>query len=187
MAAEVARAAGARPVWFFELQTDDPLLLWSGLGPRVWDSKTWQGSGALVEVGPVSEAASNKATGVRLTLNAGHPVLGETAFLGLVVAAPVTGRMVRVWRAFLDDDGQVIGDPSRPMIVGRADTLEIDDSGPQRKISLTVERLSRDQGRASKLTHSHVAQRAVAADDDFFVYAAGVENLTIVWPVFATK
>lgn len=180
--AEIERAAGARPIWLAEAAFDgDPLRLWSGIGERAWDGKTWYGAGSLVEIGQLQEVATGAAPGFDITLTAGHPALGDLAFFQLLLEHPVVDRRFTLWRAWLDDAGEIVPEPVR-LFVGRMDTSRIQNSGAERKVTLRVERLVRDQERASDLRHSHAAHKATYPDDDFFEFLVGVESRTVVWP-----
>lgn len=187
-AAEAAKTTGPRPIVFLEAEFDpaDPLRLYSGLGEKSWDGKIWHGGGALVEVAPLTEESSNRASSFQVTLRAGHASFGAAGFFQLAATTPCTGRPFRLWRGFLDETGEVIPDPVR-LLAGRMDTLQITASGPDRKVVLRVERLSKRQNAASGLRHSHAEHMARVPGDRFFQFLAGMRDRTIRWPVFSRE
>lgn len=179
---QVGLVRGARPCWFFEAAFgDEPLRLWTGEHQRLWQDVAWLGSGALVEIGPIEESATSRATATRITLRSGLIESGADVLLQLAVSTPVTGRPVKVWRGFLTEAGELVDEPLL-MLYGRGDQITITGAGTERRIELMVEHLSRDQNRGTGWRHTHVAHKAVHATDDFFIYAAGIEKRVIIWP-----
>lgn len=68
--AEALAADDLRPALLFEGDFATGVVrLWSGLGPLVWDGRTWQGTGTLIGIAPIEETGDIIASGSAVALS----------------------------------------------------------------------------------------------------------------------
>lgn len=75
------------------------LRMWSGYGPKTWDSLTWTGGGDLIGMSAIEETTEIGASGMRFTLSG-----VKSSLRALALADKYRGKPCRVWLAILDDD-----------------------------------------------------------------------------------
>lgn len=112
--AECQRRAGARPVDFFEVILLDPagaevpIRRWTGLGDLVWGGKTWSGAGDLIRVGGVPSGVGEEPADTNVAFGA------DAAMIAMAQSHRTQGRVFRVWRGWLAEDGSLIA----PVMIG---------------------------------------------------------------------
>lgn len=165
-----------RPAVFYEGEfASDTLNLWSGLGDKVWDSKTWAGAGALIGVSDITEAADIVANSVTFTLS------GIPSDLIQIIHAQVRhGKPGRAWFGFLDSGGAVIANPYLAF-KGRLDVPDIIDSGDTCTISITYESHLADLKRPRLFRWDHETQRLFFPDDRGFQYVQELQDQVLEW------
>lgn len=71
-----------------------------------WSTYTWVGSGGVLGIGAVQEVGTADLPGVDLTLSG-----VEQSIIADLLSYHLRGRAVAIWRAHIDDSGQVVADP----------------------------------------------------------------------------
>ena len=165
-----------RPVWFVEIETDSATVnVWSGVGDKSWDSKTWKGLGTLGSITPIPENAEIRASGAKLTLS-GIP----TDMVTLVLTDVRQGKPVRIYLGALDDTDAVIVDPY-PAMIGRTDVCEIEEGGETSTIQISVENRLIDLQRSRERRYTHEDQQLDFPGDDGFEFVTEIAEANISW------
>lgn len=169
-------ASKLRPVAFYEGQfSGGPLRLWSGLGTKSWDGKTWTGAGNLLSFELPAETADVRAEGGKVSLS-GVP----TALISVALAEAQLGLEGNLWIGFLDATGTVIADPYRAF-VGRLDQPVIDDAGETCTITIAYEHRLADLQRPRVRRWTDQDQRNLFPGDKGFHYVATLQDQVIQW------
>ena len=100
-------AANEEPIILVEIQWKDGTVnLWTGIGDKSWDGKTWTGAGTLLGISQIEETGESKSNGITLTLSG-----IDTADINLAQVSDIYGRTALVYFGFLDSSGAVVIDP----------------------------------------------------------------------------
>lgn len=165
-----------RPCLFFEgLFDTGAVRFFTGLGQVTWNSQTWYGSGSLIGIDPVEEVGETKARGTRISLSG-----IDGAMVSLALAEPYQGRIVNVYLAALNSSGAVIADPDL-LFSGRADVMQISDSGETATVILSVENRLVDLQRARERRYEPEDQKLYYPNDKGFDYVPTLQDKTIKW------
>lgn len=143
---------------------------WSGSGPPA----TFLGVGVLGGISVIEEAAALRPYSVRLSLS-GVPADTISIALGEVYQ----GRDARIWRALLDRDGQIIGDPFL-VFRGRMDVMPV-TLGETATVELTVHSRLVDWERARISRYNDADQRTRFPGDLGFEFVAQMKEKELVW------
>lgn len=115
------------PLYFFEGEfAGGTLRLWTGLGDRVWDGKTWTGIGWLLGISAVEETAEVKATALTIGLAANQELVS------VALGQLRRNRPLSIWMGMtlpavtLGDPGtaEVLGSPAVELVLGDPGTGE---------------------------------------------------------------
>mgnify|MGYP000900530386 FL=1 len=172
-----AVAAGdVRPALLFEgLFDGGALRFWTGIGELSWNAHTWYGSGSLIGLEPVEEAAGTKSIGTRVVLTG-----VDATIISLALAEPYQGRVVNVYFAPLNSSGAVIADPDL-LFSGRADVMQIDDTGATATIGISVESMLIDVQRPRPRRYEPQDQKLYYPTDKGFDYVPTLQDKVIKW------
>lgn len=184
------RAQAKRPAWFLEAEFRTVTLrLWSGMGPLVWDGKTWYGPGtapvaapdgitgrAVVEIERVTETTSVEATGLKV-----HVSQFPAAALRYCLEELKGGRQFNVWLGFLNAAGTALVDDPVPWFPGWMDSAEIEQDPAKARITLTIES---DLRRLQIPVFRRVTLNDQQSDfplDTMFKYVSSMKNWKGTW------
>ena len=112
------------PIYFFEAEfADGAINLWTGMGERVWDGKTWSGVGWLLGLSEVEEAAETRST----TLTVGLPA--TTELVSAALAQFRKNKPLTIWQGLLQE-GILEGDPATGIVEGFLEMIVLDGDPP---------------------------------------------------------
>lgn len=165
------------PCLFMQLETATTTVrYWTGIGSRSWNSQTWLGVGALIEMSPVEETASVEAKGLAFRI-AGLPAAAVQEALNDIVY----GKPGKVWFGVLDATGAIVADP-KVLMSGKLDNCEVDEEDPLNcTIVLSIENKLADlqRPREWRLTHEH--QQELYPGDKGLEYVASLVDKVVIW------
>ena len=175
--AATAAAAAAEQnseIYFLELTLDVPARFNSRRFDRVWNGHTWLGMGrfAGARLGGIEETGEIEAQGFQAELSIG-------AAGGTALAEKVRGRKARVWYGFLDDAGELVGEPVL-LAAGRADRMPV-TLGAQGKVVLYVLNRWADWNRVNAARWTDADQKARYAGDRAFEFVSKAAEERIPW------
>jgi hypothetical protein len=104
----------------------------SGVGPIVWEGNTFTGVSWLGKIQDWQEGESLESYGIQLELSG-----LEGALVAVSLGEHYRGRGLKIWIAFLDDQGQIIGEPVGPWR-WRMSTLDGEFTGKTGKLVLSA-------------------------------------------------
>ena len=162
------------PIYFFEMEfATGTLRLWTGIGDRIWDGKTWSGVGWIIGMSQVEETADTQATSLTLSLPANAAVI-SAALLGIRRNKPMT-----IWLGLLDASGAAIA--VEEMFAGLTDISEIDSdpANPAVRIKYTNKIADFERSRVRRQTSED--QRIDYPDDKFFDFVGPLTDAVIAW------
>lgn len=163
-----------RPVLFFKFSFDSgDLNLWNGIGPIPWNAETWQGSGDLLSVSPVTETQETEAVGVEFVLTG-----IKTSIVAIALNEDYQGRLVHMWLAMLDAGQNVISEPYLHF-KGRMDVMTIEDSGDTASIAVTAESVLVDLEKPRERRYTDEDQQSEYPGDRFFEFVPGLQEKEI--------
>lgn len=141
-------------------------------------TRTFEGAGALVEVGAVTQTAGLEVQVVTLTLND----LADGAER-LVREYDARRARLELFRGFLDPVSLLLPAPAVPRFVGFVDEAPIvtPESGGTGSITLTCAGHPQELTRKGTATRSDADQRRRAPGDAFYQHAASVGTWDIKW------
>ena len=180
-AMETAIDAGVfYPVGFVELDLDSaPVRLWTGIGNKSWDGKTWTGTGTLGSIGSIAESVNTPSSGLQLSLS-GIP----SEFVSMALAENYQGRQCSVWFGALDnlDDQNIIADPTL-LYRGRMDSQPLDDGAETAVITVVVENRMVDVRRPNEARQTNEDHQRIYPGDTGFRYVANVAETPVRWGI----
>jgi len=160
-------ATTVHPALFYEGEWSGGFVrLWTGIGPKDWDGKTFTGAGDLLGITPIEETDEVKASGVTLTLTG-----VRSQDIALALAEPGRNLPGKIWFALMTPEEEIIPDP-RIVFRGRMDVVSIDDSvdGATIRVSYENEMITFEKPREVRYTSEE--QKRLFPDDlgcDFIV------------------
>lgn len=170
-----------RPCWLVHLQFDQPLYMWSGRGPLLWDGKTWLGNGWLRPIKAIAENDDLKATGVEIELGG-----AASELTALVLSQAKRSRTATVYLGLLNSVDTLHGNPY-PVFIGRYDTAEFTDDGEDTRVVLKYESQLLDLAIATEHRYTHECQKLLFPSDRGFEYMETLADWEDVWIVPAQK
>lgn len=135
------------------------LRVHSGVGQVVWGGNTYTGASWLGKIEDWREGESLQAYGVQLSLSG---LQGE--LVSLSQQEHYRGRSLKIWVAFLDDDGQIVGEPVGPWR-WRMSTLDGEYTGKTGTLVLSAGSRMAWWERANPSRYTDEDQRADYPDD----------------------
>lgn len=169
-------ANSVRPFMLCELEFgSETTRFWTGYGDLSWDSKTWQGSGTLIQISPIEESYEIKANGITIELS-GVP----SDMISLALGEEYHGRDCTVWIGAMNEDYTVVTDPTI-IFRGIMDTMQIIDSAEDASINLTVENRLIDLERSRVSRYTSENQKSRFPSDKGFDFVTSLQDQTVVW------
>lgn len=170
-------AANVPMVIFVELQlSSGTIRLCSAPYSMTWNGQLWVGFGRLGSIEPIKETTTLEVTGLKMSLSGVDSAVLSTAF-----NEHVQGRTALLYLALLDASYAVLPDPIQEFR-GRIDIMQIDDTGADGTISLTVENRIADFKRPNVRRFNSADQQALFPGDRFFDFVPDMQEKSIVWP-----
>ena len=171
-------AANMTPIALVELDfSGGAVRAWTGEGNLTWDSKTWTGTGTLLNIDAIQESTDITAHGVSLQLN-GIP----SALLSTVLTEHYQGRSAVIYLAALNSSLAVIADPFI-LWSGRMDTMQIQDAAETATITLNAENRLIDLERQRERRYTDLDQKNFFADDKGLEHVAAQLDRELSWGV----
>lgn len=181
MLSEVVKPVVA-PVFFVKMSfpDDGDLNLWTGPGDFVWNSDTWTGTGTLMGIQRIEEAADLRSIGISITLS-GVPSALRT--LALNASDNMQDGALTVYLGFLTRATQhasptVVADPVQ-MFSGPMDTMTIVDDANSITIRLDAESELASLERANVRNYTPEDQALEYPADTFFNWVAALQDTVI--------
>ena len=159
------------PFYAVEFDFDTaPLRFWTGYGDRTIEANTYTGTGNLMSIGGLEEAADMSAKSATITLSGIPPEL-----VSLALTEPYQNRACRI---LFGVDGS---SAAVEVFAGTMDTMNIEDSGETSTISLKVESKWVRLDRVNMRRYTSESQKSRHSGDTFFDWVADLQDREIVW------
>lgn len=148
-----------------ELNFSTAVYIWSGYGDLVYDSKTYVGSGNVININGVGERSDASSVSTSITLSGLDSNLKYT-----LLTENWQNKEAVVKIALFDSDGDVIADPIT-VTRGRMDNASFTDSGNSCEVTFTIESQLVSLEQAGGARYSTSEQRLIDATDEGFTEA----------------
>lgn len=175
-------AGTVRPAILYEgafldsLGATEYLRLWTGVGTRNWDGKTWIGGGHLMGVSAIEESTEAKAVGFQITLS-GMP--SDRISLALTTAARSRNQPGQVWLMLFSADGvTVVADPYK-LKRGKFAMIPIEDDGVTCTITAKYEDRLINLQKAREMRYTTQSQALRNASDKGFSHVESLQDATL--------
>lgn len=160
-----------QPFYAIEFNFDTaPLYFWTGYGDREIGGNTYLGTGNLLTIGGLEEAADLSAKSVTITLNG-----ISSDIVSLALSEPYQRRTCRILFGVQNVDAIV------EVFSGVMNTMTIQDSGETSTIELLVESKLVELERAKIRRYTHESQQARYPNDSFFSYVTALQDKDVIW------
>lgn len=164
------------PAIFLKAEFDSgDLLLWSGVGDKVFNSETYVGAGNLLGISEIDEMMGVEAKGATFVLSGLN-----SSVLSLALTEDYQDRPLTVWLATLDSDGDIIADPVI-LFKGKMDVAQIDEGGETGTASMSVESDLIDLKRARVRRYTSEDQKQEYSADVGLDFVVGLQDKEITW------
>lgn len=144
--------------------------LWTGFGNRTIDGHTYVGSGSLLTIDGIEEAATLSAKGITVSLAGVDP-----AIISLALQEPYQGRAARVLFGTTDVDDFA------EIFAGLMDVMTIEEDGTTARISLTIESKLVNLQRPNIRRYTSESHKQFYPGDSFFDYVEDLQDRDIPW------
>ncbi len=148
-----------------------PLYLWSGLGEKVIDGKTYIGAGAFLKIDQIEETAEIAARGATLSLSG---VPGE--MLSLALTEPYQGRLCRLYFGFVGAE-----DDMAEVFTGYMDQMNIEEGPDTSTVALTVENRLVDLERPRVRRFTNNDQQSRFPGDKGLEFVDALQDKELFW------
>lgn len=156
-----------RPLAMVEMAFDSGIVrAHGGVGQIVWEGHTFNGVGWLGTISDWQEGESLQNYGVQLELSGLQDEL-----VALSLNEHYRGRDLKIWIAFLDADGQIVGEPVGPWR-WRMSTLDGEFTGKAGKLVLSAGSRMAFWEKAAVRRYTDEDQRAEYPGDYFCEFAS---------------
>lgn len=145
----------------------------SAVGDFVWGGHTFKGVSWLGKISDMEEGENLQAYGISLQLSG-----VDDSIVALSMTEHYRGRALKIWLAFLDENGQLVGDPVGPWR-WRMSTMDGEFTGTLGTITLTATSRMAQWERASPLRYTDEEQRALFPGDFFCEFASAASEKEI--------
>lgn len=168
-------AAELQPFLLFQGEfTTGTVRAWSGIGDLSWNGFTWTGTGNLLTISSVQEAADISANGVTVNLN-GVP----SELISLALQSCKQGASGFVYLGFLNN-GSVVADPVL-LFEGRLDIPSIEEMGDSATVSISYESRLIDLERQRETRYTNEDQQREFAGDLGFEFVPALQDKSLTW------
>jgi hypothetical protein len=147
---------------------------WSGIGDLSWDGQTWVGTGSLLQVSSIQEAAETVANGAAITLT-GVPL----ELISLALNSVRQGRDGRIYLGFLSN-GSVVIDPVL-VFQGKLDVPVIEEDGETASISIAYESRLIDLQKPRESRYTDQDQQRAYPGDLGMAFVPSLQEKTLNW------
>lgn len=166
------------PIFLIKMEfADGDLNLWTGYGDFEWNGETYTGTGTLLAIDKVEEAADLRAVGVTYTLT-GVPI--PLRSLALNASNNIQGGNITMWLGCLWGNAELVADPYQ-LFKGRMDTMTLRNSGTACTIQLSAESVLIDLERPRVRYYTPEDIKLDYPTDTFFDYVVGLQDKQIQW------
>lgn len=159
------------PFYAVEMNFDaGAVRLWTGYGDRTIDGQTYTGSGNLLGITGIEEAADLSAKGITLSLSG-----IDTSIVSLALQEPYQGRTARVLFgvAGVNDHVEVFS--------GLMDVMTIQEDGSTATIELTVESKLVTLQRPNVRRYTSESHKLRYPSDTFFDFVEQLQDKEVAW------
>lgn len=168
-------AAHIRPIVFVKFVFDGGTeYVHNAVGNYTWGGFTWQGIGALGDIGKLEEGIDLSPYGVTMQLDALNSTL-----MAVATGEEVFNRAVTVYIGYLDENGALVADPQERWS-GFMDTLSV-RLGLENGIALQCESDLRFFDRANGALFTDEDQQRRYSGDVFFEFLPQMIDAQINW------
>jgi hypothetical protein len=183
---------------FFAVEIDfdgGPLYVWNGYGNLTIGSKTYIGTGSLLQISTVTETTELEAKGAQITMT-GIP----SSFLALALQEPYQGRECRIYFGLeiedflvqedgfliLQEDGSAIntdetGNFLTEIFSGELDQMNIEEAAETSTISVTAENVLIKLERPVVKRYTNQDQKSRYPLDKGLEYIADLQDKELFW------
>ena len=147
---------------------------WSGIGDLSWDGQTWVGTGSLLQVSDIEEAAETVANGIAVTLT-GVPL----ELISVALGAVRQGRDGRIYLGFLSN-GAVVIDPVL-VFQGKLDVPVIEEDGDTATIAIAYESRLIDLQKPRESRYTDKDQQRAFPGDLGMSFVPSLQEKTLNW------
>ena len=163
--------SNVEPFYAVELLLDSaPVRLWTGYGERTIDGETYTGSGSLLSISGLEEAADLSAKSITISLS-GMP----GTLVSLALQEPYQRRKCRVLFGVRGVDSFV------EVFSGSLNKMTIEDSAESGTISVLADSKLVELEKASNYRYTSESHKSRHPGDTFFDYVAAIQDAEIVW------
>lgn len=154
------------------------LNLWTGYNDLFFDSKTFTGSGNLLEISNLEETADIKATGMTIKLSG-----IDSSILSEILTEDAQGINAGVYFGVLTttDNQTVIVDTPYKIFDGFIDTLSIQEGSDTAIVSANLENKLITLERALAKRYTDQDQKQAFAGDRGLEFVDDLQNKSVVW------
>jgi len=173
-------AGSLQPAIFVMLTfSTGPQYIWSGIGSVTWNGHTWTGLGPLLQLSPISDAATVEPRGASVSLSG-----LDATLLPLAMADFVLGLPAAIYLG-LGSGGTLIATPITSW-AGRMDQCSIDVTGTDATITIALENRLLDLNISTERRLTNQDQQMTWPGDLGLAFVDGIQELTIYWGQSAT-
>lgn len=159
------------PFYAVEFDFDTaPIRFWTGYGDRTIETNTYSGTGNLMSIGGLEEAADMSAKSASVTLSGIPPEL-----VSLALVEPYQNRACRILFGVVGSSAVV------EVFAGTMDTMTIEDSGETSTINIKIESKWVRLDRVNMRRYTSESQKSRHSGDTFFDWVADLQDREIVW------
>ena len=150
----------------------DPIFLTDWDRAIAWDSNEYFAAGHLLGVGTISEASILQVSSLTLSLSGVDPL-----YIGLLLSKNYIDRPITIYRAFVDEAGQLVTTPFEAFR-GRIDQPVISDGPTSTGITATARNhLSDFERKSGRHTNNAEMQRHFPGDTSFVYASEGLKEI----------
>lgn len=150
--------------------------LWTGIGPKDMDGKTFDGAGDFLSFSEIEETADITANGIVVGLSG-----PQDANVALALNEGQRRLPGSIWLALMDDDNELIEAP-RLMFTGKMDSMVLDDqdvASPTIRVSYEHELIDLERPRLLRYTDEE--QKRLFPDDRGLEFIESLQDLETRW------
>ena len=154
------------------------LNLWTGFNDVFFDSKTFVGSGNLLEISKLEETSDIKATGMAIKLSG-----IDSNILSEVLTEDVQGIIAEIFfgvLATVDNETVIVNDPYK-IFDGFIDTMAIQEGPDTSTITVTIENKLITLERALARRYTDQDQKQTFPTDKGLEFVDDLQNKSLVW------
>lgn len=172
----VSTASVVRPFLLFAAYFDSGTFrAWNGIGDLSWNGETWNGTGNLLSISPVSESEEVRALGAQFNLS-GIP----SELISVALSEPYQGRVVEIYLGAFDASGVIVTDPCK-LFSGRLDVMEVSPGVPTATILVSAENRLIDLERPRVRRYTNEDQQNDYPGDKGMEYVASLQEKQVIW------